>query len=145
MTNQRSRAYKLQLSNDGIHLFLRCHGRLCRTVSDFLPYGATLYIAVALLDGGCPDEEIPAVYLDPDLAHYGGRIIRYVGTAPTLSSIVSGICDRMICVEPIHPSPQTWKIFLMALVYMEQADEQDILRCFRTNAAALGRPSDRSG
>ena len=49
MGSQQSRAYKLQLSAEGIHLFLQCHCRLCHLIGDFLPYGTTLFVAVDLL------------------------------------------------------------------------------------------------
>ena len=39
MTAKSSRAYKLKLSDDGIALFLNCHGRICLLVRDLLPYG----------------------------------------------------------------------------------------------------------
>lgn len=143
MARQKSRAYKLQLSADGVQLFLRCHGRLCRAVGDFLPYGTTLFMAVELA-GRNADDEIAARFLDAELHRYGGRIVRYVGTSMDLSILVAGLVQRLSKVETIHPSPQTWKLFLMALVAMEEVDDSTMLNSFDRVAVQLGRTIERT-
>lgn len=144
MANPRSRAYKLQLSQSGIHLFLRCHGRLCGTVGDFLPYGSTLFVAASLLRL-CPEQDLPGELLAPDIEAYGGRLVRYVGTSPTLSGLVQEIARRLEESGLVHPAPQTWKIFLAALNHMETASDQELLRTFCAVAGEIGRPPGRMG
>ncbi|WCT79107.1 hypothetical protein [Novosphingobium humi] len=144
LANPRSRAYKLQLSQSGIHLFLRCHGRLCGTVGDFLPYGSTLFVAASLLRL-CPEQDLPGELLAPDIEAYGGRLVRYVGTSPTLSGLVQEIARRLEESGLVHPAPQTWKIFLAALNHMETASDQELLRTFCAVAGEIGRPPGRMG
>jgi hypothetical protein len=54
----------------GIQLFLRCHGRLCGLVGDFLPYGSTLFVAASLLRL-CPAQDLAGELLAPDIKGYG--------------------------------------------------------------------------
>ncbi|MDR6709296.1 hypothetical protein J2X73_003685 [Novosphingobium sp. 1748] len=144
MTSPRSRAYKLQLSEHGIQLFLRCHGRLCGTVGDFLPYGSTLFVAASLLRL-CPAEDLPGELLAPDIRNYGGRLVRYVGTSPTLSGVIQEISARIEESGLVHPPPQTWKIFLAALNHMEGVADRELLRIFCAVAGEIGRPPGRTG
>ncbi|WDF74232.1 hypothetical protein [Novosphingobium sp. KACC 22771] len=144
MANPRSRAYKLQLSEHGIQLFLRCHGRLCCVVGDFLPYGSTLFVAVSLLRL-CAVKDLPGELLAPDIKGYGGRLIRYVGTSPGLSGTVQEIAASLEESGLVHPSPQTWKIFLAALNHMEAVSDQELRRIFCAVAHEIGRPPGRTG
>jgi hypothetical protein len=139
MVVTRSRAYKLQLSADGIQLFLRAHFRLCRLVGDLMPHGATLYVAVAGL-GCCTTEEVAACLLDPELERYGGRIIRHVGTSPALAGRVEDVIARVVASQRVYPAPQVWKIFLAALMALEDRADRELLVLHDGVAAEIGRP-----
>ncbi|WP_062063491.1 hypothetical protein [Sphingobium baderi] len=143
MARQQSRAYKLQLSEDGIHLFLRCHCRLCHLVGDLLPYGTTLFIAVDLLQT-CDDQDLATEVSDPALDGLGGRKIRHVGTSPILSHLIEGICGTLAHSGAEHPIPQVWKLFLAALAHMQVIEDREIVRSFRNMPGKTGRPPHRS-
>lgn len=142
MTDQRSRAYKLQLSDQGIHLFLRCHCRLCHLIGDFLPYGTTLLVALAALDR-CADGDLPGLFLDPEIDRLGGDRIRFVGTSAILSNLVAAIGERL-AVAPVPRPPQVWKIYLAALMHMEAMESRSLIhRCKELSVAARRGPGKR--
>jgi len=142
-TGVRSRAFKLQLSAEGIQLFLRDHCRLCRLVGDLLPHGATLYVAVAGL-GYASGEAIAACLLDPELERFGGRIVRYVGTSPALADRVDEAIAQATTAQPIHPMPQVWKVFLAALMLLEDYEDRAMLGIYERVCREIGRtPTER--
>lgn len=143
MGSQQSRAYKLQLSAEGIHLFLQCHCRLCHLIGDFLPYGTTLFVAVDLLHR-CEATDLIAELLDPQLDRLVGRKVRHVGTSSTLSRLIEDIISTAVHSAAIHPSPQVWKLFLSALVHMQGTEDAQVLRSFQDMSRKTGRPSHRS-
>lgn len=143
MGSQQSRAYKLQLSDEGIHLFLQCHCRLCHLAGDFLPYGTTLFIAVDLLHR-CEEDDLITELLDPQLDRFGGRKIRHVGTSTTLSRLVDDIVRVADQSEVVHPSPQIWKLYLSALMHMQATDDVQVIQSFCEMPRKTGRPSHRS-
>jgi hypothetical protein len=145
MTGQRSRAYKLQLSEEGIQLFLRCHHRLCRLVGDFLPYGSTLYVAVAVFSRSSVEEQILELS-DPSLLRLSGRTIRYVGTTPVLLDLVESIRAGVIQMNDIDSTPQHWKVFLGALTLMETAQDRQLITYFEDLRAitAMSKSPDKS-
>jgi len=128
MPGQRSRAYKLQLSAEGVQLFLRCHCRLCRLVGDFLPYGTTLLVAVTAFDRVAIDDAV-SLFLDPELVPMSGRIVRFVGTTPSMAATVDDIRKR-IEGGAVHPSPQVWKIFVASLAWMDDLADREIAQLF---------------
>jgi hypothetical protein len=129
MRRKASRAYKLKLSDNGISLFLHCHCRLCHLVGDFLPYGTTLYVSVSLLER-VPTDELVAELQDRELSAYGGREIRFVGTSPQLADTTAKLADRISETGNVHPTPQTWKLFLAALCCMQAADDKYVVRAY---------------
>lgn len=130
MARQASRAYKLQLSEAGMQLFLHDHCRLCHLVGDLLSYGSTLFVAVHLLHLS-HGEEMATALLDPELKQFGGRKIRHVGTSRTLSDLVDVIASRIELVGTVHPSPQVWKIFLAALLHMRDAEDHHLMNGYQ--------------
>jgi hypothetical protein len=143
MARLQSRAYKLQLSEDGIQLFLRCHCRLCHLVGDLLPYGTTLFIAVDLLQS-CDEQDLASEMSDPALDGLGGRKVRHVGTSPILSDLIDGIFRTLAHCGPEHPVPQVWKLFLAALAHMQVIEDREIVQSFRAMPRKTGRPPHRS-
>lgn len=138
MRPTKSRAYKLQLSPEGIQLFLRCHCRLCRLAGDLLPYGMTLLVAVTLLDE-CDVEAQAIEVLNPDLVHYGGKIIRYVGTSSELSLTVGRIGEGIGRTGMVHPPPPVWKVFLVALAHMDSIADEVLLHGLRRKSVSGGK------
>ncbi|MBV2150407.1 hypothetical protein N5J77_05945 [Sphingobium yanoikuyae] len=143
MGSQQSRAYKLQLSDEGIHLFLQCHCRLCHLAGDFLPYGTTLFIAVDLLHQ-CAADDLIAELVDPKLDRLGGRKVRHVGTSNTLSRLVDEIVEAAGRSEAIHPLPQVWRLYLSALIHMQEAEDIKVIQSFREMPLKTGRSARRS-
>ena len=143
MGSQQSRAYKLQLSDEGIHLFLQCHCRLCHHAGDFLPYGTTLFIAVDLLHQ-CAADDLIAELVDPKLDRLGGRKVRHVGTSNTLSRLVDEIVEAAGRSEAIHPLPQVWRLYLSALIHMQEAEDIKVIQSFREMPLKTGRSARRS-
>lgn len=143
MVSQRSRAYKLQLSEDGIQLLLRCHCRLCRLATDLLPYGTTLFVAVEMLHEH-PAKDVAAELLDPALEQFGGRNIRHVGTSPILSDVVESITSQVCQEEAFPQQPQLWKVFLAAFSLMEDVKDDAVIRAFHRAAEMTGRPFRRA-
>lgn len=137
MKRTPSRAYKLKLSNDGIFLFLRCHCRLCHLVGDFLPYGSTLHVSVALLER-VPTDDLLAEIQDAQLSAYGGKEIRFVGTSPQLAELTARLAIRISESGCVHPVPQTWKLFLAALCCMQQADDKYVVGAYDRLCAIEG-------
>lgn len=129
MSRTASRTYKLKLSSKGIDLFLECHCRLCRLVCDFLPYGTTLYVAVLLLEH-VPDGELASEAVAPDLASFGGREIRFVGTSPRMSQCMTVIADRLMGSDTVYPLPQIWKLYLAALNLMRMSEDHSLLSAY---------------
>lgn len=133
MAGQRSRAYKLQLSSEGVQLFLRCHYRLCRVASDFLTYGTTLFVAVSIFER-IDTDEAASLFLETEQAHLGGGIIQYVGTSPVLADIVGNIAEKMSASGSVHPAPRVWKIFNASLTHMDELNDQQLARAFHALA-----------
>jgi len=129
VTGKSSRAYKLKLSERGIFLFLKCHCRLCHLVGDFLPYGTTLHVSVTLLER-VPAEDLVAEISGPELAAYGGKEVRFVGTSAHLADVTAKLADRIDESGRVHPKPPTWKLFLTALCCMEAADDKFVVRAY---------------
>jgi len=133
-----SRAYKLKLSDNGIFLFLGCHCRLCHLVGDFLPYGTTLHVSVALLER-VPTDDLLAEVQDAQLSAYGGKEIRFVGTSPQLAECTARLTSKIGESGCVHPLPQTWKLFLAALCCMQQTDDEYVVQVYdRLSAAESG-------
>lgn len=129
MARRLSRAYKLKLSEEGIALFLDCHCRLCHLAGDFLPYGTTLHVAVALL-AQMTDEDLAAEVSGPDLGGYGGKEIRFVGTSPDVAVMTAQLTARLAACHLLYPLPQTWKLYLVGLCCMKGTEDRLLTRLY---------------
>ena len=130
MAHKVSRAYKLKLSPQGIGLFIDCQCRLCHLVNDFLPYGTTLFVAVALLERASIDELLGEIG-SAELSSYGGKEVRFVGTSPALGQATARIFDRITVSAQLHPLPQTWKLYIAALNWLRSCEDQVLIRAFQ--------------
>jgi hypothetical protein len=136
MASGSSRAYKLQLSAEGIDLFLNCHHRLCHGVGDLLPYGSTLFVAVSLLNRLAP-EDAASVLLEPGIERLGGKTIRYVGTSRTLSPLVEELGQKILETGAVFQKLQVWRIFVAAMSCMREAKDSEITHCYRFTVGSM--------
>lgn len=146
LAHKSSRAYKLKLSHQGIGLFIDCHCRLCHLVNDFLPYGTTLFVAVAILERASIDELIGEIS-SAELPGYGGKEVRFVGTSPALGQATARIFDRITVSAQLHPIPQTWKLYIVALNWLRSCDDHVLIRAYQELAGGFeqGRVHKESG
>lgn len=131
MAERLSRTYKMKLSPRGVTLFLECHTRLCLMICDFLAYGTTLQVAVALLERA-PVDDMLADISAAEILELGGREIRYVGASHMLMERAVRIARRIEGSGRLSPPPQTWKIYIAALLHLRSSDDAAILRCLET-------------
>lgn len=116
----------MRLSIRGVELFLECHCRLARLVHEFIPYGVTLYVAIALL------ERIDISILVDELTCgewtvFAGELVHFVGTSPALSAATDRIAERLAASDLVYPLPQTWKLYIVALQCFRAAEDDEIL------------------
>ena len=130
MAQRSSRAYKLKLSPQGIGLFLDCHCRLTHLVNDFLPYGTTLFVAVAVLERASIDDLLGEVS-SPELPDYGGKELRFVGASPALGQATARIVDKIVGSAQLHPVPPTWKLYIAALNWLRSCEDQLLIRAYQ--------------
>lgn len=136
MSARSSRTYKLKLSPRGIALFIECHARLCRVAGDLLPYGLTLRLAVTLFGAMRAEEQADKIWCS-DLALLAGNEIRFVGTSRDLAVLSADLIERLGAAG-VRAAPQTWRLYLAALLSMRSADDGSIL-----NAYVLLRDGDQ--
>jgi hypothetical protein len=122
---KRSRTYKLQLSEEGIDLFLQCHWRLARLMREFIPYGVTLSVAVAVLEmqDAC---EIAAELEAPRCRQCVGAGIRFVGSSYGLVDACTRIVENLIEAQEIAAPPRMARLYVAALGALTSADDQQI-------------------
>lgn len=130
LAQRSSRAYKLKLSPQGIGLFLDCHCRLTHLVNDFLPYGTTLFVAVAVLERASIDDLLGEVS-SPELPDYGGKELRFVGASPALGQATARIVDKIVGSAQLHPVPPTWKLYIAALNWLRSCEDQVLIRAYQ--------------
>jgi hypothetical protein len=122
---KRSRTYKLQLSEEGIDLFLQCHWRLARMMREFIPYGVTLSVAVAVLEmqDAC---EIAAELEAPRCGQTVGPDIRYVGSTYGVVDACARIAEKLIEAQEVAAPPRMARLYAAALGTLTSADDQQI-------------------
>lgn len=135
MAIRASRTYKLKLSNHGVDLFLSCHCRLARMVGEFIPYGLTLYVAVQLLTR-CDPSDIVAELESAACAALAGKIIRFVGTSPTLMNLTEEIEARLETSEESATLPEIWKLYNVALLILQMTEDEEVIQAYRVAAGA---------
>jgi hypothetical protein len=124
---RRSRTYKLRLSPQGIDLFLDFHGRLARLLCDFIPYGLTLSVAIAILESRGADDVFET--LQERRFHVClGEETRFVGTTIQLTQIMTRIAARL--AESREFSRAT-KLGHAAILLAMSAEDQELLDAHR--------------
>lgn len=125
-----TRTYKLRLSDQGIALFIEQHSRLARLLCEFIPYGATLAVAVTLLDAHEPCEI--ASELASSKSQQGlGENIRFVGCSLEVAELTRRISERLLNAGEAASSPKMVAIYAAALTNMKGADDREVLRAHR--------------
>ncbi|WP_313802603.1 hypothetical protein [Sphingobium sp.] len=134
----QSRTYKLRLSKAGIDLFLRCHCRLAHLLQDFIPYGVTLMVAVAILE--CQEVCEVAAELDARRWHHCvGDNIRFVGASTALIDAARRVSDKLLMQQEISTSPQTGHLYIVALFSLAAAEDRQLVEAFGRVAAPRRR------
>lgn len=129
---KQSRTYKLRLSGDGIDLFLKCHCRLAHLLGDFIPYGLTLSVAVAVLEKQAPEDVIAELETLRCKRALGSQV-RFVGSSPDLAEATRRIADRLLASDHIASAPRTGFIYAAALgTLISTADDEIVSVARRT-------------
>ena len=125
MARKASRTYKLRLSPHGVDHFLACHYRLAKLVGEFIPYGATLSVAVMLLDRLAADE-IAAELEDPPSNRLAGDSVHFVGCSTELVGIVQRVADRLTASDQIEGAPSAGRLYHVGLVAFGAAEDGEL-------------------
>lgn len=124
----KTRSYKLRLSPTGLAHFLRCHCRLAALLGELVPYGATLYVAVALLAEMQPQERAG----EPDIRScqgLAGNRIYFVGFSHALAQLTERVRTGAV---GIAADLSVARIYLLGLLAFDGADDEELLRAYRT-------------
>ncbi|BAI99051.1 MULTISPECIES: hypothetical protein [Sphingobium] len=125
----QSRTYKLRLSKEGIDLFLQCHCRLAHLLQNFIPYGVTLMVAVAILEGqdAC---DVVAELEEQRLHHCIGDNIRFVGSSTALIDATKRVSDKLLNRHECPSAPQMGHLYIIALLSLASAEDRQLVEAF---------------
>jgi len=132
---KHSRTYKLRLSQDGIELFLQCHYRVGRILREFVPYGLTLSVAVAILDRQEP-WDVMAELAGARCRACMGVHIRYVGSSMNTARLVAQIGARLIANNELAAPPKAIQMYVAALLCLSSAENYEIVEAYQCLSAA---------
>lgn len=133
-----SRSYKLRLSQKGMDSFHDVHHRLGRLVHDLIPYGTTLFVAIALLDQlDC--SELAAELESPHCAELAGDLTCFVGFPQQLAQVVDRVSRRMDASNEYSAIP-VGKLYIVGILALIAAEDGQILQAYR--AACEARRSE---
>lgn len=130
MARKGSRTYKLRLSTQGVDLFLACHCRLARLAREFIPYGATLSVAVALLDR-LDANDIAAELETVSCDRLAGNLVRFVGCSAALTGIMQRVTERLAASDQLDHSPAIGKLYIVGLVAFGSVDDNELMDVYR--------------
>ncbi len=130
MARTGSRTYKLRLSEQGVDLFLGCHFRLATLVRDFIPYGATLSVAVALLDR-LAASDIAAELETRTCQHLAGDIVRFVGGSNELGAVMQRVAKRLELSDQLGYRPPIGKLYIVGLVSFGAVEDSQLVEAYR--------------
>ena len=129
MAKGSSRSYRLRLSAEGTDLFLACHYRLARLTRCFIAYGATLSVAMRLLEQ-LDDEELIAELMTPKLPALGGNAEYFVGASPTLAQVAASVLERVDRSGSFAVPPPVHAIYVAALTLMASSEDPLLLQAY---------------
>lgn len=113
MTGHRSRTYRLRLSEEGTDLFLAQHHRLARIARGFIPYGATLGVAVMLMEKVETDELVAEL------------------TMPSL--------NRLAESDLIGVRPSVGALHNLAIMLMESSEDHELAKAWQRVQAGIAK------
>jgi hypothetical protein len=136
MATAKSRTYRLHLSDEGTDAFLECHLRLARIARRFIPYGATLTVAVLLVEAlDCPElsDELSA----PRVNRLSGRIEHFVGASPNLAHAAARMLEQVEISLSGGPALTAARLFTAAIALMSASEDSEIARAYRSIGTAF--------
>ena len=136
MATPKSRTYRLHLSEAGTERFLECHYRLARIARRFIPYGATLTVAMMLieaLDGAELSAEIHA----PAVTKLSGRIEHFVGASPNLAHAAATMIEHVEISGGGGPAVTVSRLLISAIALMSASEDSEIARAYRRIGTAF--------
>lgn len=138
MAGNRSRTYRLTLSSEGTDLFLACHCRLARIAKSFIPYGATLSVALLLISTMDTDELVAELSM-PSLKQLAGNDEHYVGASTQLTPLAVAILGRIENSGQIDARPTIGKLHVAAIAVMSASEDRALARAYRQLSTAFPR------
>jgi hypothetical protein len=138
MTGHRSRTYRLRLSEEGTDLFLAQHHRLARIARSFIPYGATLGVAVMLMEKVETDALVAELAM-PSLKRLVGKCEHFVGATAALNGATDSILNRLEESDLIGVRPSVGALHNLAIALMESCEEQELAKAWQRVQAAIAK------
>ncbi len=139
MAGRTSRTYKLQLSDEGVGYFIDCHGRLARAVRDLIPYGMTLYVAMAVfarLDTSEQSAELGSL----QCARLMGRTDHFVGFSHELRSLITRILSELAKSDQVPERPKVSSLYVAGMIALAGAEDSELRRAYRQACSILATP-----
>jgi hypothetical protein len=136
MATPKSRTYRLHLSEEGTDAFLECHSRLARIARRFIPYGATLTVAMLLieaLDGPELCDELSA----PAVIRLTGRIEHFVGASPDLAHAAARMIEHLAASGDSGSAVSITRLYTTAIALMSASEDSEIARAYRRMETAF--------
>ncbi|SEJ73056.1 hypothetical protein SAMN05518849_11245 [Sphingobium sp. AP50] len=130
MATPKSRSYRLQLSEEGTDKFLECHYRLARIARRFIPYGATLTVAMLLIEA-LDGQELSDELSGPAVNRLSGRIEHFVGGAPNLAQAAATMLDQVEIAPDGGHAVTAVRLFTAAIALMSACEDSEIARAYR--------------
>lgn len=138
MAGNRSRTYRLRLSKEGTDLFLSCHYRLARIAKSFIPYGATLSVAMLLI-GAMDIDELAGELSMPSVKRLAGNEEHFVGASAQLTNYATAILERLEASSLIANRPAVGKLHVVAIAFMAACEDHALAQAFQKLPFAFGR------
>ncbi len=130
MTRHRSRTYRLRLSEEGTDLFLAQHYRLARIARSFIPYGATLGVAVMLMEKVETDALVAELAM-PSLKRLAGKCEHFVGATAALNGATGAILNRFEESDLIGVRPSIGALHVLAITIMESCEDSELAKAWQ--------------
>lgn len=124
-----ARSYKLRLSRDGLKQFLRCHHRLALISGELIPYGATLYVAVALLSR-LPPQELVGEREVLACARLSGDRTYFVGFSHVIAHLTQALREG---AQHDATGLSVARLYMLGLLAFEGAEDREILAIYRAS------------
>ena len=138
MTGHRSRTYRLRLSQEGTDLFLAQHHRLARITRSFIPYGATLGVAVMLMEKVETDALVAELTM-PSLKRLAGKCEHFVGATAALNGATDSILSRLAESDLIGVRLSVGALHNLAIMLMESCEDHELAKAWQRVQAGIAK------